>query len=278
MSFVKIPDEILDADISSAQFRILANLIKYSFDNNHSYIGYAKLADACYTSKSFVIKAMKDLENKGFIQILHRGSFSRSNDILLTFENGKMRHRSTGDFMDDAAPKGCLNDTPKGCLNDTPKGCLNDTHGCLNDTPYIDKRFKYQDLNLKTRDKGCLNDTPKGEMNKNIAPADVASGRSMPSRQAGTSSASDVQAENPQFELEDACLFSAFKEVFPDIAVWAQFVRLKNRVFIRSIGATGEQVISKNWDNISGWFGLRGQKVGRLNANERFLNEIAIGG
>ena len=230
MAFVKVPEELLDADITAAQFRILANLIKYSFDDGHSYIGYAKLAAACYTSKGFIIKSIKELEQKGFLRISHRGDFSRSNDITLTLENGLKKCRTSEGNSSGTAlkgslnetPKGSLNETPKGSLNETPKGSLNETHGSLNETPHKDIRFKYQDLNLNTREEGSLLNTPRVHSN-NIAPDDLTSGRSMPSQQAGEGSAKRVSAE--PLAAKDERMRKLLTRIYPDFTTWYALFR-----------------------------------------------------
>ena len=278
MSFVKIPDELLDADITAAQFRILANLIKYSFDDGHSYIGYTKLAEACYTSKSAIIKALAKLQEKGFIQISHRGKFSRSNDIVLTFDNGLKKCRKSGEKISDTARKGCLNDTPQGCLNDTPQGCLNDTYGCLNDTPHKDIRFKYQDLNLNTRETGSLLNTPRANSNY-IAPDDVASGRSMPDgEQVAESSARKDEVESAQTELEDFCIISAFFEVFPAIKPWVNISKVGGYIAIHPIGPLGEKYFGEIKERAAGWFALRNIKLVLVPANQKLKGQLLKGG
>ena len=277
MSFVKIPDELLDADITAAQFRILANLIKYSFDDGHSYIGYTKLAEACYTSKSAIIKALAKLQEKGFIQISHRGKFSRSNDIVLTFDSGLKKCRKSGEKISDTARKGCLNDTPQGCLNDTPQGCLNDTQGCLNDTPHKDIRFKYQDLNLNTRETGSLLNTPRANSNY-IAPDDVASGRSMPDGgQAAESSAKEVSVAGVQTEIEDFCIFSAFFESFPTLKPWINIAKVGNSIEIQPIGYLGEKYLGEIKDRAAGWILMREMKPVFVPENQK-LNGILFKG
>lgn len=222
MAFVKVPEELLDADITAAQFRILANLIKYSFDDGHSYIGYAKLAAACYTSKGFIIKSIKELEQKGFLRISHRGDFSRSNDITLTLENGLKKCRTSEGNSSGTALKGSLNETPKGSLNETPKGSLNETHGSLNETPHKDIRFKYQDLNLNTREEGSLLNTPRVHSNY-TAPDDLTSGRSMPSQQAGEGLAKRVSAD--PLAAKDKRMCKLLTRIYPDFTTWYALFR-----------------------------------------------------
>lgn len=276
MAFVKIPEELLDADITAAQFRILANLIKYSFDDGHSYIGYTKLAEACYTSKGFIVKSMKELEEKGFVQISHRGKFSRSNDVLLTFENGLKKRRASGEILAGAPLKGSLNETPKGSLNESPKGSLNESHGSLNETPHKDIRFKYQDLNLNTRETGCLKETPGANSNY-IAPDDVASGRTMPGGDADTvaeNSAKEVQAAPTQTELEDFCLVSAFFEAFPGLRPWINISRIGGYIGLQPIGKLGEKHLDDNGAKVRGWFGLRGVKLVFVPVNKVLKGQI----
>lgn len=137
MAFIKIPEELLDADITAAQFRVIVNLIKYSFDDGHSYIGYTKLAAACKTDKSAVIKSIKELERRRFLTVSQRGKFNRSNDIKLTLDEGLKSYRPTcGDFSAGETVGGVCEpstvlslNTPKGCQNTTPQGCLKPTMG-----------------------------------------------------------------------------------------------------------------------------------------------------
>ena len=223
MAFVKVPEELLDLDITPGQLKILINLIRYSFDDGHSYIGYAKLAKSCKTDKSALIKNIQKLAQLKLIEITHRGTFSRSNDIKLTFENGLLNSgRISEGNSGQNTTKGCLNDTPKGCLNDTPRGCLNDTQGCLNDTPHNDIRFKYQDLNLNTREEGSLLNTPRGHSN-NIAPDDLTSGRSMPSQQAGEGLAKRVSAE--PLAAKDKRMCKLLTRIYPDFTTWYALFR-----------------------------------------------------
>ena len=278
MSFVKIPDELLDADITAAQFRILANLIKYSFDDGHSYIGYTKLAEACYTSKGFIIKSIKELEQKGFIQVSHRGKFSRSNDIVLTFDNGLKKCRKSGEKISDTARKGSLNETPQGSLNETPQGSLNETYGSLNETPHKDIRFKYQDLNLNTRETGSLLNTPRANSNY-IAPDDVASGRSMPDgEQVAESSARKDEVESAQTELEDFCIISAFFEVFPAIKPWINISKVGGYIAIQPIGILGERYFSEIKERAAGWFALHNIKLVFVPANQKLKGQLLKGG
>ena len=279
MSFVKIPDELLDADITAAQFRILANLIKYSFDDGHSYIGYTKLAEACYTSKGFIIKSIKELEQKGFIQVSHRGKFSRSNDIVLTFDNGLKKCRKSGEHLSDTARKGSLNETPQGSLNETPQGSLNETHGSLNETPHKDIRFKYQDLNLNTRDTGSLLNTPRANSDY-IAPADVTAGRTIPDGDADAiaeNSAKEVLAAPAQTELEDFCLVSAFFEAFPGLQSWVNISRIGGYIGLQPIGSLGKQRLDVESSKVSGWFGLRGVKLVFVPVNKVLKGQILKG-
>ncbi len=227
MSFIKLPTELLEADITPAQLKILANLIRYSFEDAHTYIGYSKLAESCRTSKSAIIKAIKTLEQKGFLTIQHRGVFSRSNDITLTIEKGCTLSANRGAA---GSPKGCLNDTPKGCLNDTPKGCLNDTHRCLNDTPHIDKDLNTNIYFNSQNNIGCLNDTPKKAENQS-EPADVAAGLSI----ANQESAKGVQVASSRFRAKDIQLFELLnKKIFQ---WWVDFdlLRIGNQYKLRPL-------------------------------------------
>lgn len=222
MAFIKVPEELLDLDITPGQFKILVNLIRYSFDDGHSYIGYAKLAAACHTSKGAIVKSIKELAALGLIEITHRGAFSRSNDIKLTLENGL---QSSGRIYGDTSGqtlKGSLNESLDGSLNESPKGSLNESRGTQEETPHMDIRFKYQDLNLNTREPGSLNNTP-GVYSNNIAPADVAAGRSMPSQQAGKNSAGNVGADI--WAAKDKHICQLIKRRYPRFTCWYALYR-----------------------------------------------------
>ncbi len=276
MAFVKVPEELLDLDITPGQLKILINLIRYSFDDGHSYIGYAKLAKSCKTDKSALIKNIQKLAQLNLIEITHRGTFSRSNDIKLTFENGLLNSgRISEGNSDQNTTKGCLNNTPKGCLNDTPKGCLNDTHGCLNDTPHKDIRFKYQDLNKNARGEGCQNTTPRVG-SKQLEPADVTAGRTMPNSGCAGSARKEGRAEGAQLDIEDYCLWQDFKLDFSGCYPWLQLVRVQNHLLIRGLGRMGEDILIKAWDEVKAWFAARGVVVEKVGQSQRFSGEIII--
>ena len=221
MSFIKLPTELLDADITPAQLKILANLIRYSFEDGHTYIGYSKLATACKSNKSAIIKSVKVLEQKGYLTIQHRGVFSRSNDITLTIERGCTLSANRG-----AAG------SPKGCLNDTPKGCLNDTLGCLNNTPHIDKDLN---TNIYFNDKksaGCLNNTPKAPESQ-LAPLDVANGRTI----ANSKTANRVGVASLCNNNEDITLWELLSK--KNFQWWVDFdlVRIGDQYLLRPLSA-----------------------------------------
>ena len=275
MAFVKIPEELLDADITAAQFRILANLIKYSFDDGHSYIGYAKLAAACYTSKGFIIKSIKELEQKGFLRISHRGDFSRSNDITLTLENGLKKCQTSEGNSSGTALKGSLNETPKGSLNETPKGSLNETQGSLNETPHKDIRFKYQDLNLNTREEGSLLNTPRVHSN-NIAPDDMTSGRSMPSQQAGEGLAKRVSAEPLAAKDEVLSVWRDCEAHFKDISADLELFQVGKRFGIRkkSKFALTDDIRAQE---VKSWLSEHGIIATVVDSGNYYMGEIVIG-
>lgn len=263
MAFIKIPEELLNADISATQFRVIATLIKYSFDDGHSYIGYTKLAEACNIGKQAAIFAIRDLEVKKYLTRTQRGKFNRSNDIKLTLEEGLKAGRSTcGDVPADPSAV-YENHTPQGSLNHTPTEYENHTLGYENHTPHKDIRFKYQDLNLNTRETGYLNHTPGANSNY-IAPDDVASGRTMPGGDAdivAENSAKEVQAAPTQTELEDFCLVSAFFEAFPELEPWVRFSKVGGYFALQPIGKLGKQRLDGEAQKVSGWFALRGAKL-----------------
>ena len=276
MAFIKVPEELLDLDITPGQFKVLVNLIRYSFDDGHSYIGYTKLAAACHTSKGAIVKSVKELAALGLIDITHRGTFSRSNDIRLTFDNGLVSSgRISGENSGQTLKQGSLNESPKGSLNESLKGSLNESRGTQEKTSHKDIRFKYQDLNLNTREEGTQNDTPRVYSN-NTAPADVAAGRSAPGEQARSESAKEVMASSAQLDIDDLCLWEGFVEAYPRRYPWFELVRVKNQLLLRGIGKMGDSMLTAAWDDVAGWFSLRGRNVAKAGQNQRFSGEIVI--
>ncbi len=216
--FVKIPEEILDADISASELRILANLIKYSLDNNHSYIGYSKLATACKMTKAHVINLIKQLQDKKFIKVTPRGAFSRSNDILLTLSEGlNMSGRQVGGLAADTE-QGYKNYTEQRYKNYTEQGYKNYTEEYKNYTPYKEERFKNLDLKFKNGEE-YKNYTPDAANKEELATADRAAVRSMPINEPSKCSFGG------DFAAKDAEIAEYINLHYPSFNVWYSLFR-----------------------------------------------------
>ena len=176
MSFIKVPEEMFEQDITPAQFKIICALIKFSFEDNKSYLGHTKLAEYCRMDKTCIIRNLKQLAAAGYVNIRARGTFSRSNEITLNME------RLTAGSPDGGLEtQGLFKSTPQGLFKSTPQGLFKSTQGLFKSTPHIDKRFKNQDLNKNAREEGLFKSTPKEEKENNyIATGDGAPVRSMP--------------------------------------------------------------------------------------------------
>ncbi len=287
MAFVMIPEELLTVKLSSAQFRALIQIINNTYSSGKyagcCCLGYQNLANLCFTTKGAIISTVKQLDELGFIEIDRREKFNRSNALRLTLENGFNRlRRKIGDFS-GGDPQGSLNSTDERSFNSTYKGSLNDTEGSLNSTlgslnstPHIDLKFKNLDLKTKqrahTREEKSLKDT-----DEYTAPADVAAGRLKPSQQAGEGLAKEVMASSSQLDIDDLCLWQGFVEAYPRRYPWFQLVRVKNQLLLRGIGKMGDSMLTAAWDDVAGWFSLRGRNVAKAEQNKRFNGEIVIG-
>ena len=217
---------------------------------------------------------MKDIEALGFIQMTHRGIFSRSNDIKLTIEDGLKRcQQSSGGIVADTTSKGSHSETPEGTHSETLEGTHGESYGTHGETPHKDIRFKYQDLNLNTRETGTHDETPKEEEKAEFS--DVAENRSMPTS-GGAGSASETMLVGSQLDIEDLCLWRAFKEAFPSRCAWFQLVRAQNQLIMRGIGKMGDDMLDRAWDEVFGWFFNRGFHIVRASQNQRFNSEIVI--
>lgn len=280
MSYVQIPNELFKANLTSLQFRFLANFIRISgLNNGHSFFGYPNLANINQCGKVAAIKTVQELEKLGFIQVVERGNRSRSNDILLTLDKGLSRLNSG----ENDEIEGYLKDTPnteEGYLKDT-RGYLKDTPGYLKDTPHKDLK-DLNKLNLNNiHGEGYLKDTPKTEegAEKNIAPDDVASGRSMPDgEQVAESSARKDEVESAQTELEDFCIVSAFFEVFPAIKPWINISKVGGYIAIQPVGTLGERYFGEVKERAAGWFALRNIKLVFVPANQKLKGQLLKGG
>ncbi len=227
MAFIQIPLDIITAtNITNAEKIVVAALLNFRWkDTNITYIGNYKLAEFLHTSRQAIIRALKNLEEKQYIIINPRKNGSQSNEILLTIERGiefaleGVQKPLEGYQID--TPKGNQNDTPEGYQNDTPETQIG-TPGYQNDAPHKDIIFKYPDLNLKTREEGNQNDTPRAHSNY-IAPADVASGLSKPSQQAGENSAGNVGAD--VWAAKDKRMRKLLTRIYPDFTTWYALFR-----------------------------------------------------
>ena len=235
MAFIQIPLDIITAtNITNAEKIVVAALLNFRWkDTNITYIGNYKLAEFLHTSRPAIMRALKNLEEKQYVIINPRKNCSQSNEIVLTIERGiefaleGVQKPLEGNQTD--SPKGTQNDTPEGTQNDTPEGTQNDSPetqidspGNQNGTPHKDIIFKYPDLNLKTREEGKQNDTPRAHSNY-IAPADVASGLSKPSQQAGENSAGNVGAD--VWAAKDKRMRKLLTRIYPDFTTWYALFR-----------------------------------------------------
>lgn len=278
-SFVKLPSKLIfHPDISALELRVLSVLIFWSGLNTkeggHVKYGAEKLGKQIGVGRIACRKALLKLQNLNLIKINHRGnlaneSFGLSNDIELNIteglkflenggspEEGNLYQKDTGYLY--------LNNTGKQYKKDTGV-YLNDTGVYLNDTGHIDDRFK---ININ------LNKIRARERTHN-APDDVTSGQSMPtSGFAGSASKADV--EGSQLDIEDLCLWRAFKDDFPQRAPWFQLVRAQHRLVMRGIGKMGDDMLCRAWDEVLAWFAVRGTKIEKAAENQRFFSEIVI--
>lgn len=288
MSFVMIPEELLEVDISAAQLRALIHIINNTYSSGKyagcCCLGYQNLADLCYTHKGAAINTLKQLEQLGFIEINRRDRFNRSNAIRLTLENGYERCRSkSGDCSDNNLERS-LNRTDERSLNHTPErslnrtlGSLNRTEGSLNRTPHKDLKFKNQDLktkNVRVRVKeGSLNRTLEDNQ---IAPTDVAVGRSMPDGgQAAKSSAGDEEVSAGAAKTKNQILVDDMRAAFTDIFADLSLSMAGNTYILRKKGkyALIEDVRLRE---VLYWMMRRGLDARILDPNTRVLGETLL--
>lgn len=288
MSFVMIPEELLEVDISAAQLRALIHIINNTYSSGKyagcCCLGYQNLADLCYTHKGAAINTLKQLEQLGFIEINRRDRFNRSNAIRLTLENGYERCRSkSGDCSDNNLERS-LNHTPERSLNRTDErslnrtlGSLNRTKGSLNRTPHKDLKFKNQDLktkNARVRVKeGSLNRTLEDNQ---IAPTDVAVGRSMPDGgQAAKSSAGNEEISAGAAKTKNQILVDDMRAAFTDIFADLSLSMAGNTYILRKKGkyALIEDVRLRE---VLYWMMRRGLDARILDPNTRVLGETLL--
>lgn len=273
MAFIKIPEELLEANITPVQFRVLCNLIKLSFEDGHSYVGYESLARYCHSKKGAIARTIKELEALGFIRMSRRLKGTRTNDIELTLENGFLnlsgRFEGTVRERDLRTRDESLSRTHDESVTRTHSESAR-THGEYGRThdEYVHKdiRFKYLDLNTQSRVTRAREES---------APADVTAGRSMPTS-GSAGSASKAEAEGSQLDIEDLCLWQAFKSEFPQRSPWFQLVRAQHRLIMRGIGKMGDDMLCRAWPEVSDWFSGRGFKIEKAAQNQRFYSEIVI--
>lgn len=288
MSFVMIPEELLEVDISAAQLRALIHIINNTYSSGKyagcCCLGYQNLADLCYTHKGAAINTLKQLEQLGFIEINRRDRFNRSNAIKLTLENGYERCRSKSGDCSDNNFEGSLNHTSERSLNRTDErslnrtlGSLNRTEGSLNRTPHKDLKFKNQDLKTKNArvcvKEGSLNRTLEDNQ---IAPTDVAVGRLMPDGgQAAKSSAGNEEVSAWAAKDADHDLLDAMRAKFTDIFADLSLSKAGNTYILRKKGkyALIEDVRLRE---VLYWMMRRGLDARILDPNTRVLGETLL--
>ena len=278
-SFVKLPSKLIfHPDISALELRVLSVLIFWSGLNTkeggHIKYGAEKLGKQIGVGRIACRKALLTLQSLKLIKINHRGnlaneSFGLSNDIELTVDDGVKFLENGGSPEEGNLYKNdtgylYLNNTGEQYQNDTGV-YLNDTGVYLNDTGHIDDRFK---ININ------LNKIRARERTHN-APADVTAGRSMPTS-GSAGSASKAEAEGSQLDIEDLCLWQAFKSEFPQRSPWFQLVRAQHRLIMRGIGKMGDDMLCRAWPEVLSWFSGRGFKIEKAAQNQRFYSEIVI--
>lgn len=280
MSFVMIPEELLEVDISAAQLRALIHIINNTYSSGKyagcCCLGYQNLADLCYTHKGAAINTLKQLEQLGFIEINRRDRFNRSNAIRLTLENGYERCRSkSGDCSDNNLERS-LNRTDERSLNRT-LGSLNRTKGSLNRTPHKDLKFKNQDLktkNARVRVKeGSLNRTLEDNQ---IAPTDVAVGRSMPDGgQAAKSSAGNEEISAGAAKTKNQILVDDMRAAFTDIFADLSLSMAGNTYILRKKGKYA-LIEDMRLREVLYWMMRRGLDARILDPNTRVLGETLL--
>lgn len=273
MSFVMIPEELLEVNITPAEFRLLVQLINASYGidklSGICYWGYKNLASQFNTDKSAVIKQINHLIELGFLERAPRDPKYRAQPLKLTLSHGINRNRRpVGGLGDDST------ESLQGCLNDTPKGCLKDT-------PHKDLKFKYPDLNTQknacAREEGCLKDTlTNGGEDNQIAPTDVAVGRSMPDGgQAAKSSAGNEEVSAGAAKTKNQILVDDMRAAFTDIFADLSLSMAGNTYILRKKGkyALIEDVRLRE---VLYWMMRRGLDARILDPNTRVLGETLL--
>ncbi len=280
MSYIAIPEELLDVELSAAQFRALIHIIKNTYSRGKyagcCCLGYRILAERCFTSKAAMIQTVRQLENLGFVEIDKRERFNRSNALKLTLENG-LKCCSAG-----MAVPGCSSfygyekNTDDRYENNT-LGYLKDTDGYLKDTPHKDLKFKNQDLKTKNArvcvKEGSLNRTLEDNQ---IAPTDVAVGRSMPDGgQAAKSSAGNEEVSAGAAKTKNQILVDDMRAAFTDIFADLSLSMAGNTYILRKKGkyALIEDVRLRE---VLYWMMRRGLDARILDPNTRVLGETLL--
>lgn len=293
MSYLQLPDELLHVELSATELRVLIQILKNTLSTGekagYCCWGYNNMALRCFVNKPTVIRALKNLEKMGFVDIIQSPGLNRANWIKATIDRGLSRCRLeirglVGNTFDVFVPQieneGYKNDTAKGYKNDT-EGYLNDTEGYLNDTPHIDLKFKNNNYKKYIGKEGYLNHTPtpaESSEEKKIEPADVATGRSMPDgEQVAESSAINEYVAPIQTDLEDFCFVEAFFGVFPNLRPWVKFAKVGGYFALQPIGSLGEKHLNEAKKRAAGWFELRGLKLAFVPANQ-ILKGVILGG
>ena len=194
----------------------------------------------------------------------------------MTLENGYERCRSkSGDCSDNNLERS-LNRTDERSLNRT-LGSLNRTKGSLNRTPHKDLKFKNQDLktkNARVRVKeGSLNRTLEDNQ---IAPTDVAVGRSMPDGgQAAKSSAGNEEISAGAAKTKNQILVDDMRAAFTDIFADLSLSMAGNTYILRKKGkyALIEDVRLRE---VLYWMMRRGLDARILDPNTRVLGETLL--
>lgn len=289
MSYITIPEELLQVDISAAQLRLLIHLMNNTYSSGKyagcCCLGYQNLADLCFTHKGAAINTIKQLENLGFIEINRREKFNRSNAIRLTLENGyeRCRVQSSGDCPDNSERS--LNRTDDGSLNRTDErslnrtlGSLNRTLGSLNRTPYIDLNFK--NLNLKNNNarEGSLNDTfEKENEREQIAFSGVAENRSISDcGQAAESSAKKSCVDGAGLKAQDLYILEAVKAKFTDVFDDLSLSRAGDTYILRKKGKFA-LIENVRLVEVAEWLKSAGLQVLVGEHNSRIAGEFLIG-
>ena len=83
--FTQVPNFVLESHkISSGAKLVYAMLLKYAWQNDHCFPGQEALARHMGCSRRSVIRFMKELTRKGFVEITRRGQ-GKTNLYVLNF-------------------------------------------------------------------------------------------------------------------------------------------------------------------------------------------------